>query len=504
MRKFAIILSVSLALVIILAGLEYIQPTSLEVIPNQQLPSQPYANVTFFFSSPLWGTWQLMHMYIYQQPISTPISYNGYREVLSPPSNGMQSSAFSDLITITYNSYTSGPGYPGIYANVWITTYLNISCPNGTVIPYSYFKNFVDVGGTGASTNGANRTQQVQILNASSSVIVKSLTGVIIITSKIKIIPVTTVWGVPTPQNSSTVYKTTYQEVYLVSGLASLSVSPEVVQNGGTVKISYSTGGGAFYIQIYGSKAYNGGKVVKNYTVNQWTTSTITYTVPNNAFVNTSDPTGNQWTVMIWNQYIPWSMQKFFTINYINSTPPTPSIKIISGYNSNGYTIGTKITVQVTVYENNYTHSPITYVIVNVYQPVAGAMPAPGSPNWIMYNQEIQVPSGTNQVTFSFTVPMNGTIVIKAQSIDSQGRASNTASINVYGIPNPPPPSAKSKTLAILVIVGLIAALLIGTAVIFLIGISLIDKLIIIAGYGTGMIIVILYYAIVNGIIGGI
>jgi hypothetical protein len=506
MRRFAIILSISIALVLILSSLEYIHPSSFEVVPNAQLPSQPWANVTFAFGSIFYGTVQALWMYIHQQPISTPIQYNGYREVLSPPSNGMQSSTFSDVLTITYHSYTAGiPGYPGIFANVWITTYVNISCSNGTVIPYAYFKNFVNVGGTGASTNMQNRTVQVEILNASSSVIVKALTGIIIITSKIKITPVTTVWGIATPQNSSTVYKTTYQEVYLVSGLASLSVSPSVVQNGGTVTISYSTGGGAFYVQIYGSQNYNGGTIVKNYTVNQWTTSTITYTVPNNAFVNSTNPTGNQWTVMIWNQYIPWSMKKFFTVDNLNKTPPMPSIKIMNGYNTNGYIVGSKITVQVTVYENIYTQTPISYILVNVYQPVAGAEPAPGSSNWIMYNQAIQILPGMNQTTFTFTVPANGTIVIQVQSIDSQGRASNPATVNIYGIPNPPNSSVKvSNTLAILVLIGLISALLIGLAVIFLTGISLIDKIIISLGFSVGMVIMILYYAIANGILGGL
>ncbi|WP_292319203.1 hypothetical protein, partial [Caldisphaera sp.] len=127
MRRFAIILSISLVLILTLSSLEYIHPSSFEVIPNSQLPSQPYANASFYFYSLLLGTQQYMNIYIHQQPISTPINYNGYGEVLSPPSNGMQSSAFSDLITITYNTYTSGPGYPGIYANVWINTYLNIS-----------------------------------------------------------------------------------------------------------------------------------------------------------------------------------------------------------------------------------------------------------------------------------------------------------------------------------------------------------------------------------------
>ncbi len=219
---------------------------------------------------------------------------------------------------------------------------------------------------------------------------------------------------------------TLFTQSYLVPGSGTINTAPQVVQEGGKVYIYGQVNFGHYYVQVYGSQGYNGGAMVANYTIQgENTFYNFTYTVPSNAFVSSSNPEENMWTVELWNSLLAQHVQQFFTVDHLNLIPPAPKITITNTPTSGVFTTGQTVDVSVNAPNNKNSTSPVTSIIVWVYYDEGGE-PAPGSSLWIIDQQIYPVQNGQSAFTFQIGSLVQS-ITIKVVSVDSSGRASNAS-----------------------------------------------------------------------------
>ena len=272
---------------------------------------------------------------------------------------------------------------------------------------------------------------------------------------------------------------TLYHEFYIVPGSGSISVSPTVQQIGGKVYIHGQVNFGQYYVLLYGSSAYNGGGLIKNFTINgQNTYYNFSYVIPQGAFTNSSNPQANEWTVELWNSLLSQYQAKFFTVDYLSYIPPTPKITITDTPSTDVWIVGDVVDVSVHTTNNVHSGVSVASIVVWVYYD-EGGMPASGSSLWIIDNQDYTVTN--NYANFSFQLGnLIQSIAISAVAVDSQGRASNTSTIDIQASQITTGTTTQGNIFA-LAIVAIVVGM--GSAVIYL-GYpgSGVDKLIIIGG----------------------
>jgi len=280
--------------------------------------------------------------------------------------------------------------------------------------------------------------------------------------------------------------QTIYEQAYI--GQASGSISaPSPVQDGQTFGITYSTGYGQSYstsntapyysIYVYGSQAYNGGHIVKTYNVNPMTTSEVYFTMPQNAWSYSTNPTANIWTIKLTNSIFVSDVQQTISVKSLTLVPPPPSITVTNSPPNGQYLVGDTVNVLIHTTPNSITHSGITSAVVWVY---TGLMPNAPS-DYIL--TEVTVPIINGNGTFSFEIPdTSQNVYIKAYSFDQSGESS---SYTIYEIgSNHIHPTNQSLQLNYIYIVVFVVIAIASSILMFLfVPVDLISKAVLFAGW---------------------
>lgn len=386
-----------------------------------------------------------------------------------------ESSQFGDSGTV--QGYSNNTAVYG--AVVWNVLFQNVSSSTWTML-YSNksFENITENGGLGVRfTSG---------LAFPTMGVYKQLKGIIKLEAVVYV-NTTAAWDQGQYHKSATLY----YEFYIVPGSGTIGVSPTVQQIGGTVNIHGQVNFGQYYVLLYGSSAYNGGELIKNFTIQgQNTYYNFSYVIPQGAFSNSSNPQANEWTVELWNSLLSQYQTNFFSVDHLSYIPPTPKVTITNTPSTDVWVVGDVVDVSVHTTNNVHSGVPVASIIVWVYYD-EGGMPADGSSLWIINNQDYTVTN--NYANFSFQLGnLIQSVAISAVAVDSQGRASNTSTVDIQASQITTGTTTQGNVFA-LAIVAIVVGL--GSAVIYL-GYpgSGVDKLIIIAGL-IGM-MVMLYFPI--------
>jgi len=287
-----------------------------------------------------------------------------------------------------------------------------------------------------------------------------------------------------------------FTQAYLVPGGGTINTSPSVQQVGGNVYIHGQVNFGKYYVLLYGSPGYNGGALVKNYTINgQNTFYNFTFVVPQGAFTNSSNPQENEWTVELWNQLIAQHTDQFFTVDKLSLMPPTPTIKITNTPSNDKWVIGSTVDVMVKAPSNPNSSNQVDEEIVWVYYNVGGE-PAPGSSYWIIDNQNYPVSGGYGNFTFQLGNSIQS-VTIKVVAVDSAGRVSYPAIVTIQASQITTGNTTRNQSGSMVAIIIVAMSIAIGGIIDFLmLPMNLVDKSIIFIGI-VGM-MAMLYFPIAN------
>lgn len=286
------------------------------------------------------------------------------------------------------------------------------------------------------------------------------------------------------------------RQVLILPATASLGQpTPNPVKQGTTVAIPYTTGfapassnGSAYVVQIEGSPLFNGGTPVKTYYVGQNVQNgMIYYQTPANSFIPSTIVQGNQFKVILYDNWFPLISFTFFTIDNYSFEPPKPTISILNSPANGQFTMGSSYTVQVNYTINPITNQPINYVDLWIYSATTAGTPA----QYITNDHPIQTNSnGNGSVTYTFQLSFNvNSLWIQAQSVDDQGRASQMAQLSVAAsnIHSPnitAPPGALTSD-----IIAAVAGIA-GTILILLMPVDYLSRFILIFGWVASVLII--------------
>jgi hypothetical protein len=286
------------------------------------------------------------------------------------------------------------------------------------------------------------------------------------------------------------------RQLLILPSTASLSQpTPNPVEVGKKVDIQYSTGfspvnsaGYGYQLLIIGSYAYNNGQIIT--TVNlkdNIQNGNYYYTIPLNAFFNTTLQNANQFEVKLLDLNFNLAHHEFFTIDNYSYEPPQPVVSIINAPSNGQYYSGQSVTVQVNYSINQVTKLNIAYVDIWVYSGQTLGTPS----QYILDDKAITtVGTGNGSITFTFTVPDNtNNLYIQAQAVDSEGRASSMvtytiASTNIHTNKN------FTNTNVILEDIAFIVAGVAGIIAFLLVPIDVSSRVILITGWLVSLLIV--------------
>lgn len=294
-----------------------------------------------------------------------------------------------------------------------------------------------------------------------------------------------------------------YREVYIGQTSAALS-APSPIADGQTFDITYSTGygqpytgnnNGPFYqLSIYGSQAYDNGKLVKTFNLNpEVNGGVVSFTMPSNAWVYSTDSNANDWKAVVTNGYFNYNIYTLVAVKSLSLIPPTPTINITNTPSSGDWIVGNQVDVVVHTQPNVNSKQPITSINVFVYtglqenEPSTYIIGSGGIPLTVQVNN--------NNATFAFTIPQTSQgIFIQVNSFDSGGETSAwtyalIGANHIYQSKHQATVSAASDTY---LTVGVVAAIVLGSGLIaWLTPTDFGTKVIIILGY-VGMWLIIL------------
>lgn len=150
----------------------------------------------------------------------------------------------------------------------------------------------------------------------------------------------------------------------------------------------------------------------------------LSWTIPDGAFHPRED---NEFSAELWNNLFQDCFTTVFVVDDLDKIPSTPIINTTSP--DGRYSLGTPVTVNLAA-EANPAGAPIDHFEIYVYYGQAGTFPSTTDTyNWIAQKVDVQATKtiGDNYTgTYVFNIPENheGNIIIQANAIDTDGRAS--------------------------------------------------------------------------------
>lgn len=225
---------------------------------------------------------------------------------------------------------------------------------------------------------------------------------------------------------------------YLKSGAGKVKAVDELVEIGDSAKILVETGNihnqgwtMRFYPPEYvglDSSDYGKSNPLNGFSGQDNYRGYVYFEVPDGWFeIGQED---SEVRVELWNQLWQESVTTFFTIDNKEWAPgygEDPNSKIVSV--EGNFEIGESLTVTLHANPNNETKSQISHFWVYVYYGEPGAMPG-FSQDYIINKAKYDAdPNG--DARFSFNIPRDGNIVIRALAVDEDGRTSEPG---YYGI----------------------------------------------------------------------
>ncbi len=290
------------------------------------------------------------------------------------------------------------------------------------------------------------------------------------------------------------------RQVLILPATASLGKpSPNPVKQGQEVSIPYSTGyapitgnGAAYTIEVIGSPAYNGGKVLKTYQVGQnIQNGLLSYTTPNNSFVPSSNLQANQFKVILFDNWFPLISSTFFTIDNYSYEPPAPTISIVNSPSNGVFVMGNFYTLRINYTVNSITQEPIHYIDLWIYS----ASQSDRAAQFIVNDYPIPVTTqGNGSVEYTFQLSYNpNSLWIQAQSVDYQGRASQQQQISISSLDIHSPNATAPPSTYITIIISAVIAV-VGSVLIFLIPIDYLSRGILIFSWVLSVLIILNSY----------
>jgi len=218
---------------------------------------------------------------------------------------------------------------------------------------------------------------------------------------------------------------------YLKSGEGSIQIidteQTTTYEEGQAVHFGIQTGftdGQGWNLKIREPAGRGGSVVYTSPIIDDDKRLTASWTIPDGAFHAGED---NQYTAELWNNLFE---ECFTTVFVVEDLSKIPSAPILNSTSADGkYTPGTSVTINMQS-EANPDGAPIDHFEIWIYYGQAGSMPSHAdSYNWIALDETIAATqtSGDNYTgSYTFTIPENhaGNIIVQANALDSDGRAS--------------------------------------------------------------------------------
>jgi hypothetical protein len=486
MKKIAIL--VALVMLATSGAIAFLHVTPISIEPaqivDQSLSNNPNGYMSLYAS----GGWfnasgnNIGNVKYTLEPVQGTYQYNNEPYIASSIMSTGLSSNFALVLNGNITIYAQAETTSSTGVVFTINFYTNVTINNNNVLYYHtvYNYNFPVTLYSGTVTQAFS----LQLVPTTS------LTGVFNNIATFTVTGVTSAnpmggWGPAFVGEFQSVKSTTDREVFVLPGTATLKQPQTPIEQGTPEEIYYSTGfaptngntGTAYALEIFGSPAYNGGALItKIYLGQNIGNGEYTFNVPSNAFVQSTIPNANQFSVWLLDVNVgsfPLIEKQFFSIDNYSYEPPVPTITITNAPSNGQYYTGQTVDVTIHTTPNNITNAKISYVDIWVYSSTSTSAGA----EYIIQDRAFDV---TNNVAkFSFVVPDNPqSLYIQAESVDIYGRASKmvTYSISSYDIHTTHAPNISLIFEEIAFIVAMIGGFI---AILFLAPTDMVSKLII-------------------------
>lgn len=291
-------------------------------------------------------------------------------------------------------------------------------------------------------------------------------------------------------------------EGYLKSGIGSISVPTDVIEEGKQVAIRVTTGYShtdavsipatdqGWYLSIYDP----GGNSVYQTTIGDNKDGyMVSWTVPTNSY----SPTGtNTFKVVLRNELINQDQAVFFVIGpgMSKMIPNKPEFKLISG--TEPFIKGAAVTIQLSVAKNPLGTDPQGFRVWVAYQTTAGS-----TTYYITgWENKFVAASGTGTVwtgEVSFTIPEAGSAMVSASTVDATNLNSGIATYHLEIQTQPPGTDEPTGdwTGLILGIVVIILSIVVGAIILKYLPLPpwniVIGAVIIVAGMAVGLLLML-------------
>ena len=483
MKKIAIL--VALVMLATSGAIAFLHVTPISIEPaqivDQSLSNKPNGYMSLYAS----GGWfnesgaNIGHVTYTIEPVQGTYQYNNEPYIASSIMSTGLSSNFALVLNgnITINAHISLNS-----ATIILNFYTNMTVLNNNLLYYHTVYKY-NIPATALSSDVV-QSFSLQLVPTTSLTGAYNNIGTFTVTGKTSANPMGG-WGGYGVGEFQSVKSTTYREVFVLPGTATLKQPQTPIKQGTPEEIYYSTGfaptngnsGTAYALEIFGSPAYNGGALItKIYIGQNIGNGEYTFNVPSNAFVQSSIPNANQFSVWLLDVNVgsfPLIEKQFFSIDNYSYEPPVPTITITNAPANGQYYTGQTVDVTIHTTPNNLTNAKISYVDVWVYSSTSTSAGA----EYIIQDRAFDVTN--NVATFSFVVPDNPqSLYIQAESVDIYGRASKmvTYSISSYDIHTTHAPNISLIFEEIAFIVAMIGGFI---AILFLAPTDMVSKLII-------------------------
>jgi len=276
-------------------------------------------------------------------------------------------------------------------------------------------------------------------------------------------------------------------EANLLSGIGTVTVPQDVVEEGNAAHFSVRTGvshsavstsTGGWLLQVFepGTNPTISNSIWQQPVADNYN-GVVNWIVPLGSYKNPTSATtpanwDNKYTVMLTNELFDQSHAWVFSIGkgMMPQIPNKPSLKVISGDMSNGgYTQGGLITVEISAIKNPLGYDVKDFIVSVQY------IKAGGGDSTVVLSDTHYAAAKTNDTIFyarfSFVVPEAGTVTIWGDTFDINGLNSGVVKLNIGVTPYyPPGPGDGIDWLQIALIAGAILVL-IGAIFLFVPGI---------------------------------